>query len=89
MVRILIIGLSDGSVTPFDNTYLVEYDPTREGIAPDGSIMLAHIVTTSNIAEAKVFPSTLEALECWRTAYGFREDGLPNRPLTAFTITFA
>jgi len=74
---------------PFEDTYLVEYDPTREGVAPDGRELIAYIAVTTDKAKAKVFPSIVEAFECWRQEYGVRIiDGKPNRPLTAFTITF-
>jgi hypothetical protein len=67
---------------------LVEYDPGRIGTDSDGIPMHAHVVTTPNKARARVFPSLKEALELWRQESGLRPDGLPNRPLTAFSITF-
>lgn len=88
-VVIKIEGLINGQPTPFDGEYLVEYDPERDGTAPDGSPMLAHIVTTPDLAEAKKFPDFIEAAECWKRVCKRtprRPDGKPNRPLTAFTV---
>ncbi len=88
-----IEGFINGTSSPFDGQYLVEYDPERDGVAPDGTPMLAYIVTTPDIAKAKRFASKIEAFECWRQIskrdpYGGRlaPDGKPNRPLTAFTV---
>ncbi len=59
------------------NRFLVSYDPKH----PD------EMVTTDKESEALVFPSAKEALELWRSADGFRPDGKPNRPLTAYSVT--
>lgn len=75
--------------TTFDGQYLVEYDPDRPGVDPDGSPMLAHIVASPDIERAKKFPSAREAMEEWRRisrSVPTRPDGKPNRPLTAFTV---
>ena len=87
-----IVGLVVGGETPFDGQFLVEYDPDRAGVAPDGSPMLAHILTTPAIGAAKYWPLGGEALEEWRRAskrWPTRPDGRPNRPLTAFTVEIA
>lgn len=70
-----------------DGRYVVEYDPKRGGTGPDG-VGWCHLETTADRRKAKVFPSIKEALEYWRQSSGLREDGEPNRPLTAFTVTF-
>ena len=47
--------------------------------------------TTSDKTEAKQFPDMVSAIEFWKQQskiLPFRPDGKPNRPLTAFTITF-
>lgn len=67
--------------------YVVEYDPA---ILPDGTV---HLVTTTNRDLAKRFASGLEALELWKAVapppHSVRPwDGRPNRPLTAFHMTF-
>lgn len=85
-VTIRILGLASGEyVTPFDGQWLVEYDPTRPGVAPAGRPMTAHIVTTANRDEATVYPDGVAAWQEWR-----RESGLPyprNAPLTEFSIS--
>lgn len=86
VVCIQIVSLSDGSESPFDGQYLVEYDPSRPGVDPRGEPMTAHLVTTPNRGNAREFRNTLEALECWRQAHGTRPDGKPNRPLTAYHV---
>jgi hypothetical protein len=87
-----IVGLINGGATPFDGQWLVEYDPERDGYAPDGAPMLAHIVTTPDINQARVFADHAEALELWRSTckrHPIRFDGRSNRPLTAFTVEIA
>lgn len=87
MAVIQIVGLVGGGDTPFDGQYVKEYDPSRPGVDPRGLPMLAHIVCTPSVAEAKRFATGAEALEFWRKSDGtFRPDGKPNRPLTAFTV---
>ena len=66
--------------------YLVEYDPTRPGVSPEGISLHAHVVVTPYSKEAKRFASVKEALEYWRTSFGVRWDGEPNRPLTFFNV---
>lgn len=46
---------------------------------------------TVNPRRALVFPSAREGFEAWRAvprARPIRPDGKPNRPLTAYTVTF-
>jgi hypothetical protein len=82
---IRLIGLASMSAaTPFDNQYLVEYDPTRPGHDLFGRPMTAHIVTTADPAQATVFADAAAAFAAWRAP-----SGLPyprNAPLTAYTI---
>ena len=84
--RIHIVGLGDGTPSPFDDTWVVEYDPTRPGVGPDGRPLIAHLVVTKDQSQARQFSSVHEALTCWQQSHGLRTDGLPNRPLTAFTV---
>jgi hypothetical protein len=86
MKRILIVGLCDGSATPFDGKYVLEYDPTRPGVSPDGEAMIAHLRVTEDPNAARQFQDAGEALAFWKLAHGLRPDGAPNRPLTAFTV---
>jgi hypothetical protein len=88
-----ILGLVSGEPSPFDEQFLQEYDPERDGVNPtDGRPMFAHIVTTPDLANAKRYPDKAAAMEdyrrvCQRDPHGGRktQDGRPNRPLTAFT----
>jgi hypothetical protein len=86
MPKLLIVGLLDGTPTPFDGQWVVEYDPTRRGMDADGRPMLAHLVTTRDPHKAREFTTFMEAEECWKQAFGLRADGRPNRPLTAFIV---
>lgn len=75
--------------TPFDGQYLVEYDPERDGRAPDGAPMLAHVLTSPEKARARRFRDAADAWRLWGQTSKrrpLRADGKPNRPLTAFTI---
>jgi hypothetical protein len=85
-VTMRILGLASGDmVTPFDGQWLVEYDPTRPGVDPTGQPMTAHIVTTPDRSQARVFPDGVTAWREWK-----RESGLPyprNAPLTAFSTS--
>jgi len=85
MAKIKILGLANGEPTPFDEQYVVEYDPSRSGVDPAGRPMIAHLVTTADPAKAKEY-TTAEALEQLRRSHGVRFDGKPNRPLTAFHV---
>jgi hypothetical protein len=89
MMVIQIVGLATGGPSLFDGEYLVDYDPDREGVSPDGEPMLAVLRTTPRLEEARRYTPE-EAFECWRrksTRWPRRPDGKPNRPLTAFTVT--
>lgn len=82
---ILLVETVDGELTEFDGKYVKEYDPTYvhpEGY--DGGIL----EVTSDLREAMHFPDLRAALEKYRQSFGMRSDGKPNRPLTAWTITF-
>lgn len=85
-VTIRILGLASGQYrTAYDGQWLVEYDPTRPGVDPDGNRTTAHIVTTADRSQARAFPDGVAAWEEWK-----RESGRPyprNAPLTAFSIS--
>jgi hypothetical protein len=90
---IRLVGLAAGEPTSLDGQYLVEYDPDRRGVDPAGRPMLAHVVCTPNVAEAKRYTTPREALDEWRRPSmrwpdegRFPPDGRPNRPLTAYTV---
>lgn len=88
-LTIRLVGLAGHAEegTEFDGQYLVEYDPSRQGVSPSGQPMLCHLVTTPNRGEARQF-SAAEALTTWQLQDGYRPDGRPNRPLTAFHVMF-
>jgi hypothetical protein len=82
-----IVGDARGGRTPFDGQWLVEYDPTRPGVAPDGRAMTVHIVCTPDPHKAQVFESVKDLHELWTRSTGrTRPDGQPDRPLTAFNL---
>lgn len=82
----IAIRIADEQALAMDGKYLAAYDPSRPGRSPEGYEMLAHIEVTDDPARALWFPDLLAAMACYRRAHGWREDGEPNRPLTAFTI---
>jgi hypothetical protein len=79
----------DSCASAFNGQYLVEYDPFREGISPDGFAMTAHLVTTPDKVQALRFESASEAFDYSMRSNGVRMDGKPNRPLTAFSLQFS
>ena len=45
---------------------------------------------TKDLAKAKRFASFADAMECWKAQSSvrpFRDDGRPNRPMTAYSVT--
>jgi hypothetical protein len=63
-------------------SYLVSADVDAHG-------GLGQVAWSRNPAKAKSFASTAEAFEFWRsqsTVRPLREDGKPNRPMTAFSV---
>lgn len=85
-----IIGLAVGGKTALDGMWLVEYDPERDGVSPDGRPMNCHIEATYDRSAAKVFSGLPEAhVYIYRVSRRspFRPgDGAPNRPLSAYTL---
>ena len=84
-----ILGLLDGTSTPFDDQYVVVYDPTQQGFTPDGAPMLCRLETTRDIDQARHFDDAIEAMTLYRLSDGVRPDGRPNRPITAFNVEFS
>lgn len=85
MYAISIVGVPGLAPSPpGPGPYYVKfYDPD----AFDGR---GDVETTPDIQQAMHFPTSLEAFMFWKqtsTVRPLREDGSPNRPLTAFTIT--
>jgi hypothetical protein len=57
---------------------------------PDGNHGRGTLKTTVRAAEAKQFASIAEAHDFWRqqsSTHPLRDDGKPNRPLTAYTVS--
>lgn len=77
------VSQNDGStMQPIPPQYLKSYD--IEAHNGRGSAEL-----TEHIKDALRFPDTKAALDAWKTqskTMPLREDGKPNRPLTAFTV---
>lgn len=73
-----------GQVTEFDGKYLVAYDPAYHppGEEYDGGLL----EVTDDINRAMQFENAAAALAKWRESYGIREDGEPNRPLSAWSV---
>jgi hypothetical protein len=85
MSALRIIRLINGGRTPVDGKWVVEYDPTRPGLDPNGRPIPIHLVVTDDPEqEAKLFPSNFEALEYWRQPSG--QPAPRDRPLTAYTV---
>lgn len=79
-----VCGKADGSPTPHDGQYLKAFDFEAHGGQGE-------IVMTPNLAEARRFPTFADAITFWKTVpecKPLREDGRPNRPLTATNWSF-
>jgi hypothetical protein len=88
MIVLRIVGLGNGQPSEYQDKYVVDYDPTpRED--PLGAYV--HLEVTASREEARQFPTLADAIAYFRMASkaGPRPDGLPDRPLTAFTVEFA
>ena len=78
----------EGFVHHGDGTVSGQWLESFDAEANDG---WGDAVFTDDITKAMKFPSMNEAFELWKTTSKTRPkrpDGKPNRPLTAFTITF-
>lgn len=86
---IKLVGIRDEIIDP--PLWVQEYDPDVRAIEPNDRwpYPTGMLVSTDDPADARRFDTFAEAVECWRqqsTVSPFRPDGLPNRPLTAFTV---
>jgi hypothetical protein len=84
MKRLRIVGLVNGGSTPFDNQWLVSYDPDYHW--PDGTYDGGDLRTSPDERDARQFIDVKAAVEYWRQGHGTCADGKPNRPLTAFNV---
>ena len=82
---ILLVGTVEGVPTEFDGKYVKAYDPAY--VHPDGYDG-GLLEVTGDVREAMRFPNVHAAIEKYRQPFGVRWDGKPERPLTAWTITF-
>jgi hypothetical protein len=65
------------------------YGPYLEWADPDARGGFGDDGWTDDIAKAKRFATFSDAVECWKrqsTVRPIRDDGKPNRPLTAFSV---
>ena len=79
--RVNTLDSLSGQPQPGD--WLLSYDPEY-----GGGVGLAG--WTPDPSKAMHFEGAIAAMECWRTQSAtvpFREDGKPNRPLTAYTVS--
>jgi len=79
---IRILGLADGRPLPLDGHYLRSCDVNAHGGR-------GAVDAVQDPAKARRFTDVVEAMEYWRRQSAvrpLRPDGLPNRPLTAYTI---
>lgn len=83
-VLLRLMGLAAGGASEFDGLYVKYYDPTWT--PPHGAYDGGILEVTHDPKRAWHFDSAADAMELWRTAHGTREDGKPNRPLTAWTV---
>jgi hypothetical protein len=66
-----------------EGTYVQEYDP-------DAFSGMGELTATHDLQKAKRFASAGEAMEFYRQqskSHPLRNDGKPNRPLTAYTVS--
>lgn len=83
-----ILGSVQGASTSFDGQYIIEYDPSQQGISPEGLPMLCLLRTTPDIDKATHYADVMAALCVYQQFDGVRPDGQPNRPLTYFNVKF-
>ncbi len=82
MIRIKLVSLALGDPTLHDGRWLRQYDA-------DGESGRGSITTTDDPERAMTFDGLKSALELLRrqtTLHPLRDDGRPNRPLTAYTV---
>ena len=85
---IRLIGLANGETSLADGQWVKEYEPSRDGVDPNGNPTGCHLVTTADPAQARLYSST-EVFDVYRKVDNrnpVRPDGKPNRPLTAYTV---
>lgn len=84
MAVLMILKQDAAGLRCMVNQYLSLFDP-------DGNRGRGLIRTTPDRAKAHRFADLEEALKTWKTTSSLvprRDDGEPNRPLTAYSVTF-
>lgn len=89
---IRLVGLATGEFeTPADGTWVVAYNPSGQGFFIDGerqhtkTTCMLHV--TREAAKAKRFDDAAKAFLFYKQDSGrTRDDGRPDRPLTAYTV---
>lgn len=86
-ILLKIIGVADGSVELKNedggpDLYLQWFRPRNIEAG------MPMICFTGKPELAQKFDSMTEAMDLWKTPIGIRADGKPDRPLTAFSVTF-
>lgn len=77
------VGFANGTPCPHAGQYLQSFDHEAHG-------GIGFATFTNDPTKAMHFKTNIEALEFWRKVPNnkrLREDGKPNRPLTALTVT--
>jgi hypothetical protein len=83
-----IICTASAEPSPFDGQWVAAYDPNRPGVDPNGVPLVAHLLVTSDPAQAMRFVDAKSAWTTWRQESDQRRaDGKVSRPLTAFTVS--
>lgn len=83
MTLLQILSRADGLPSGVDGQYVKSY-------TADGNEGRGDLVLTRHRGQAKRYPSKLAAMSEWKrvsSTHPTRDDGRPNRPLTAFTVT--
>lgn len=84
--RLRLMGAHDGSSHFSDGRFVKSYDVTY--ITHSGNYDGGLLQVTDNPDEAMAFKEATDAMELWRSVapkpFDVRQDGKPNRPLTAF-----
>jgi len=84
MKVIKIVGTVRGEETEFAGLFVMQYEP----MAMDslGHYKGGKLICTRDLSQAMKFEDAAAAMRCWQRQNGWRPDGKPNRPLTAFTV---
>lgn len=95
---IRLVSMTGMPLPRFDGKYVVSYDPTKWRMRDVSSVeeieaLVAEFVTvTDDPRKARRFPNLEAAFLYWKQQVGPGSirpwDGKPNRPLTAFHVTF-